>query len=269
MPLKDQPTHPQTHTTTPMNHPATTCRLYSDLAWLWSMWGSHTAEYARYCDHAVRLIRQYSQRPVASLLDISCGGGKNIFNLKRHFQVTGVDLSPTMLDLAATLNPECDFVQGDMRDFSLDKRFDAILMDDGVSYMTSRADLAAALQNAFRHLEAGGVMVVTPDVTTENFCQNRTTCTPASEDTKPDGIDVIFVENTYDPDPTDEHYETTMVFLIREQGKLRVETDLHILGLFSLDTWRQLLRDAGFVIQEKGFSEDEDNYLTFACVKPK
>jgi trans-aconitate methyltransferase len=34
------------------------------------------------------------------------------------FQVTGLDLSPTMLDLAATLNPECDFVKGDMRDFS-------------------------------------------------------------------------------------------------------------------------------------------------------
>jgi hypothetical protein len=142
-------------------------------------------------------------------------------------------------------------------------------MDDGISYMTSRADLAAALQNAFRHLDPGGVMVVTPDVTTENFRQNRTTCTPASEDTKPDGIDVVFVENTYDPDPTDEHYETTMVFLIREQGKLRVETDVHTLGLFPLDTWRQLLKDAGFVIHEERFAEDQDSYLTFACIKPR
>jgi len=52
------------------------------------MWGDPTVEYAHYCAHVNRLIRQHAQRPVASLLNIGCGGGKNVFNLKEHYQVT-------------------------------------------------------------------------------------------------------------------------------------------------------------------------------------
>jgi trans-aconitate methyltransferase len=68
------------------------------------------------------------------LLDIGCGGGKNVLNLKRQFAVTGVDLSSAMLAQAKELNPECMFVQGDMRTFRLDRTFDAVLMDDALSY---------------------------------------------------------------------------------------------------------------------------------------
>jgi hypothetical protein len=48
---------------------------------------------------------------------------------------------------------------------------------------------------------SGGVQVLTPDVTTETFVQNRTTVAPVSRP----GLDVVFVENLHDPNPTDEH----------------------------------------------------------------
>jgi len=149
-----------------------TFRLYSDLAWLWPMWGDPTVEYAHYCAHVVQLIKQHAQRPVTSLLNIGCGGGKNAFNLMKHYQVTGLDLSPAMLELAKTINPTCEFIEGDMRSFSLGSTFDAILLDDGISCMASQADLSAAFQGAFCHLNPGGVMITTPDVTTETFRQN-------------------------------------------------------------------------------------------------
>jgi hypothetical protein len=50
--------------------------------------------------------------------------------------------------------------------------------------------------------------------------------------------EVVFIENVYDPDPTDAHYETTVLYLIREQGQPRIETDRWTMGIFSLDTWR-------------------------------
>jgi SAM-dependent methyltransferase len=245
-----------------------TFRLYSDLSWLWPMWGDPAGEYARYDDHVVRLIKQYAQRPVASLLDIGCGGGKNVFNLKKHFQVTGLDLSPAMLELAATLNPACEFIQGDMRCFSLNRTFDAILMDDAISHMACRADLSAAFQTAFRHLDPGGVMVTTADVTTETFHQNQTTAAPANNKAKPDNIDVVFIENVYDPDPADENFESTILYLIREDGKLRMETDRFSLGLFPLDIWRQTLSEVGFEVHEGKYVDDENEYAIFACVKP-
>lgn len=243
-----------------------TPRLYDDLAWLWPMWGS-AEEYADYCGHAMRLIRAHTQIPVHSMLDLGCGGGKNVFHLKRCCAVTGLDLSPRMLELARRFHPECEFVQGDMRSLDLGRSFDAVFVDDAISYMTTRADLQSVFAAAWLHLKPGGVMIVTPDETKETFVQNRTAATVAAETTKPADLDVVFVENNYDPDPEDDHYEATMVYLIRQQGKLRVETDRHLLGLFPLAVWRQMLMDAGFQTHEAMYSECGTEYLTFAGLK--
>jgi SAM-dependent methyltransferase len=197
------------------------------------------------------------------LLNLGCGGGKNVFSLKRDFQVTGLDLSPAMLDLARRLNPECKFVRGDMRSFSLEERFDAILIDDAISYMVTEAELRQVFDMTYAHLNPGGVMVVEPDDLKENF-ENYTRVTRAAPDYKPANVDVVFVEDGYDPDPQDDVYEGTMVYLIRENGKLRIEHDFHLLGLFSIDVWRRELRGAGFEVHE---SKDGD-CITFACVKP-
>ena len=246
-----------------------TCHLYTDLAWLWPLWGDASNEYANYCRHVVSLIRRHAERPIRILLDIGCGGGKNVLNLKESFNVMGLDLSPTMIAQAKELNPECDFIQGDMRTFQLDRTFDAILMDDAISHMIGRADFAAAFRTAFRHLNTGGILVATPDVTTETFRQNKTIVTPAMHSATRDDLDVVFVENTYDPDAADDHYETTIIYLIRDQGRLRIETDHWRMGLFSLDTWRTVLHEAGFAVHEGQYTEGEDEYTMFACTKPQ
>ena len=121
-----------------------TCHLYTELAWLWPMWGDAATEYAHYCQHVSGVIRKYAQRPAATLLDIGCGGGKNVLNLNRHFDVTGLDLSPAMLAQAKELNPGCKFVQGDMRTFILGQAFAAVHMDDAIAHTDCRADFVAA-----------------------------------------------------------------------------------------------------------------------------
>jgi ubiquinone/menaquinone biosynthesis C-methylase UbiE len=251
-----------------MKIPSNTQRLYTDLGWLWPLWGDHAGEYARYCEHVAGLIGRHARRPVRTLLDISCGGGKNAYNLKRRYQVTGLDMSPAMLDLAAALNPDCEFIEGDMRDFSLGRKFDAILMDDGISHMATRSDLSAAVATACRHLEAGGVMVLTPDATAETFRHNQTTCTPTSGRTQAGDVDVVFVEHVYDADPHDEQYEATIVYLIREKGSLRIEADRFTLGLFACETWTQVLSATGCAVHCDRFAEGATDYISFACTRP-
>ena len=241
-----------------------TFHLYTDLAWLWPMWGDAAGEYAAYCRHVTALIERYARRPARTLLNIGCGGGKNVFNLKERFRVTGVDLSPAMLAQAADLNPESTFVLGDMRTCRLGTTFDAVLMDDAISHMACRADVAAAFGTAFAHLNPGGVLVATPDVTTETFRQNRTTTTRSTRN----GLDVVFVENVYDPDPADDQFETTILYLIRDHGQLRIETDHWTMGLFPLATWRRVLRETGLEVHEGRYDAGEDEYTVFACVKP-
>ncbi|MCU0610609.1 MAG: class I SAM-dependent methyltransferase [Candidatus Eisenbacteria bacterium] len=245
-----------------------TPRLYDDLAWLWPLWGAAEGDYALWCAQVVRLIRQYATGSLGTILDIGCGGGKNAFNLKRHLQVTGLDLSPAMLELARALNPESEFLQGDMRSLELRRRFDCILLDDAITYMVTREDLAAAFAGAFRHLRSGGVMVVSPDETKETFQQNRTRVSYAETKAKPESIDVVFVENDYDPDPADDQFDGTLVYLIREAGRLRVETDRHVLGLFPLEVWRTTLRSAGFEVHEEAPVMPDTVQPVFVCVKP-
>lgn len=244
-----------------------TRRLYTDLAWLWPMWGDAADEYAHYCRHVAGLIERYAERPAVTLLNVGCGGGKNVFNLKERFRVTGLDLSPDMLAQASALNPESSFVCGDMRAFRLGRTFDAVLMDDAISFMSCLDDFVASFRTATEHLSPGGVLVATPDVTTETFRQNRTIVTPATRTGGRDGLDVVFVENVYDPDPADEQYETTVLYLIRDHGRLRVETDRWTMGLFPLETWRSVLREAGLEVHEGRYDAGEDEYTVFACVK--
>ncbi len=246
-----------------------TPRLYSDLAWLWPLWGDPDGEYAEWCAHVVAMIEKHARREVKTLLNLGCGGGKNAYNLKRHYRVTGLDLSNDMLANARKLNPDIELVQGDMREFSLPKRFDAILIDDAVAYMTSRDDLSRLFHAAYRHVEPGGVMIVSPDGTKETFEQNETHVTrgdaAAEAKAKPDGVEVVFIENNYDPDPSDDTFEGLMIYLIREKGVLRVVEDRHTLGIFAADVWPTLLREAGFEVHDDFWRPG--SVKTYICVK--
>lgn len=242
-----------------------TCHLYTDLAWLWPMWGDASTEYAHYCHYVTGLIRQHATRQATTLLDIGCGGGKNVLNLKREFKVTGLDLSPNMLAQAKELNPDCTFIQGDMRTCRLGATYDAVLMDDAISHMICRSDFMAAFRTAYAHLNTGGVLVATPDVTIETFQQNKTTTTSATRDE----LEVVFVENVYDPDPTDGQYETTLLYLIRDSGRLRIESDHWTMGIFSLDRWRNVLSETGFEVHEGRYNAGDDEYTVFTCVKTR
>jgi len=78
---------------------------------------------------------------------------------------------------------------------------------------------------------------------------------------------VVFIENVYDPDLTDERYETTVLFLIRDHGRLRIESDHWTLGIFSRDTWRQVPGETGFEVHEGRYDPGDEEYTVFACAK--
>ncbi len=237
-------------------------RLYNDLAWLWPLWES-VEVYKQESELFAKLIRKHAQIRVRTLLDMGCGGGKNAFHMKRHFEITGIDKSNAMLDNARKLNPECDFRRRDMRNFDLRRRFDSVLVNDAVTYMQTRQELLDVFGMAYRHLKPGGVMISYPDRCKERFRQNETTVWTS----KHRGIDLTFIENNYDPNPKDQTYETTFVYLIRTKGKLRIEHDLHVCGLFALEVWRRLLGKAGFEVTEVKNREFAD-IPVFVCLKP-
>ena len=213
------------------------------------------------------LIRESSNFEVKTLLHLGRGGGHNDFTLKRHFEMTGVDISDAMLGLARKLNPEVTYLPGDMRSARLESIFDAVAILDSIYYMLSEDDLRRAFQTAFHHLRPGGVFLTTVEQTPGSFRQNLT----RQWTNRRDDTEITFVENSYDPDPEDSTYESTFVFLIRQSGKLDIEIDRHLGGIFSMDTWHEILRDVGFAVRQTVYDDssgDGDRIPMLVCTRP-
>jgi SAM-dependent methyltransferase len=204
-------------------------RMYSDLAWTWPMI-SRPEHYVEEAEHFLRIIHYHTQIDVKTLLDLGCGGGHNDWTLKKHVQVTGVDVSDDMLTLARRLNPEVTYLAGDMRTVRLGRTFDAVIIADSIDYMLSEQDLYGAFVTAFVHLKPGGVFCTYVEMNRDNWGQNKTECTTHVQD----DVEIVFVDNRYDPDPADTLYENVFVYLIRRSGELSIEMDHHLGGIFDL-----------------------------------
>jgi SAM-dependent methyltransferase len=240
-------------------------RLYDDLAWTWPII-SPPEDYVAEGEQFARLISQHGRIGERSLLHLGCGGGHNDHTLKLHFTVTGVDVSPAMLDLARRLNPEVTYYEGDMRSVRLDREFDAVAILDSVNYMLTQDDLRDAFETAYVHLKPGGVLLTYVEQTSQGFQQNRTKIMTR----KKGDIEIVFIENYYDPDPSDSTYESTFAYLIRERGELRIETDRHLGGVFTLKLWYDNLRSVGFDVKQTAFEDETEggeSIPVLVCVK--
>ena len=118
-------------------------------------------DYLAECDLVERVIRQYGAGPVRRVLDLGCGtGGHAVPLAERGYEVTGVDRSPAMLDLARARSATIRFELQDIGSLDLgNEHFDAALLLFGVlSYQLGNADVQAALGAARRHLRPGGLL---------------------------------------------------------------------------------------------------------------
>ena len=103
------------------------------------------------------------------MLELGGGGGNLASHLKQRLQMTLSDVSPAMVQVSRALNPECEHIVGDMRDLRLRRTFDAVLVHDAISYMTTRHDLVRALETCTLHCRPGGALLLMPDCLRESF----------------------------------------------------------------------------------------------------
>ena len=74
----------------------------------------------------------------ASVLDLGCGSGHPIaaYLIENGCQVTGIDRSEVMLEMARESFPEQTWINADMRHFRFDQQFDGILAWDSFFHLT-------------------------------------------------------------------------------------------------------------------------------------
>jgi SAM-dependent methyltransferase len=227
-------------------------KIYKELADWWPLLSS-PEDYAEEAEFYRKAIISTCILSPKSILELGSGGGNNASHLKKHFQMTLVDISPGMLEVSMKLNPECDHIRGDMRSVRLNRGFDAVFVHDAIVYMTSESDLRKAVETAYIHCKAGGVALFAPDYVRETFRPS----------TKHGGHDVgdrslRYLEWTWDPDPSDTRYVSYMVYLLCE-GANQVDCvlDQHECGLFSRDEWLRAMEDIGFKPSTLPFEHSE------------
>ena len=102
-----------------------------------------------------------------TVLDIGCGIGRwSRMAATTAASVTGVDLSPTMIEEARRRAVEdrvaerCRFIVGDAASFHLDQTFDRVIAVTVLQHILAPRRLTDAVANISRHLSPGGRAVI-------------------------------------------------------------------------------------------------------------
>jgi ubiquinone/menaquinone biosynthesis C-methylase UbiE len=117
-----------------------------------------------------QLIQQYKRSPGNDLLEVACGTGGHVTYLKNNYTVEGLDINQQMLRLARKKHPDIVFHRGDMVSFKLNKQFDAITcLFSAIGHLKTKRKLSLAIRNMSRHLKPGGVLIVEPWFTPQQW----------------------------------------------------------------------------------------------------
>lgn len=197
------------------------------------------------------LINQRKSSHGRELLDVACGTGNHIQYMKKHFNITGLDVDPYMLKIARKKFPDIKFIRADMRTFSLNKQFDVIVcLFSAIGHLKTYTNLEKTIKNFSEHLKKGGVVVIEPFINPEYFAENLLDSYNINEPqlkltrmntTKRKGNVAIF----------DFH------ILVGEAGKIRYFKEIVQLGMYESRKVLNMMKKAGlkaeFLIKPKQY----------------
>lgn len=133
---------------------------YSTLARFYDL--SMEVDYEEWVNYLLALCNNQQHVP-RSIVDLGCGTGNLTLPLaKRGYKMTGVDLSPEMVEIARTKAAEAgletEFFVEDLRDFYRPEgEFDTVISGcDVLNYLLTESDLKRAFNAVYRLLLPGG-----------------------------------------------------------------------------------------------------------------
>jgi ubiquinone/menaquinone biosynthesis C-methylase UbiE len=135
-----------------------------------AIYASAGKDYAVETQKICALIEKHKKSPGNTLLEVACGTGMHASHLSKYYQLEGLDLDPEMLAIARQNHPDIPFHQADMVDFDLKRQFDVLTcLFSSIGYVKTTPRLNQAVQTMTRHLVAGGVLLVEPWFTPEQW----------------------------------------------------------------------------------------------------
>jgi len=139
-----------------------------------ALYGSMGKDYEAEAQKVHQIIQKHKRSPGNMLLEVACGTGLHASVFQHYYQVEGLDLDNEMLEVARESYPEIPFHQADMTEFDLGKGFDVITcLFSSIGYVRTTSRLNQAIQTMANHLLPGGVLIVEPWFTPDQFTVGR------------------------------------------------------------------------------------------------
>ena len=133
-------------------------RVPDKIAWHISYKEKTTEKEAEYI---AKILRKFIKRK-SQILEVACGNGRLHKILRKYFDVYGIDISKELIEEAKKKNRkfEENYFIGDMRNFKIDKKFDAIFFwFTSFGYFNDKGNLET-LKNANKHLKENGILLL-------------------------------------------------------------------------------------------------------------
>lgn len=204
-----------------------------------AIYAAQGKDYQREAQQIHETIARYKKSPGSNLLDVGSGTGAHFPFLSQWYTVEGLDLDGEMLKVARKRFPGGTFHQGDMVDFQLPARFDAITcLFSAIGYTKSLENMKAAVRSMSRHLVEGGVLLIEPWFAPDEWREGTPHATYVDQpDLKIARVNIS--EREGDVSVVNFH------FLVATGGKVDYFTERHELGLFSEQAYLDAFEDAG------------------------
>ncbi|MEC2074258.1 class I SAM-dependent DNA methyltransferase [Alkalihalophilus marmarensis] len=96
-----------------------------------------------------------------NILDLCCGTGQFANRLSsKGYNVTGIDISRKMIEIAENSGSGVKFILGDITEYSSRETYDAITsIFDSLNHILKEEDLEKIYKNAFNSLKEGGILL--------------------------------------------------------------------------------------------------------------
>ncbi|MBE7030943.1 MAG: class I SAM-dependent methyltransferase [Ruminococcaceae bacterium] len=217
---------------------------YTDFAYLYDRL-TDDVDYTAWADYLEQLFAKFCTQKPQLVCDLACGTGSICAELsKRGYDMTGIDLSPDMLDVAAqkSVGLPVLYLNQDITTFELYGTMDAILcLLDSVNYITDPDGVAHMMKLVKNYLNPGGVFIF--DINTPYKFQK------------------ILADNVFTYDDEDlfycwecgndgEIWTHDLNFFVRNQtGSYERITEYHEQKLYLPEQIEQMAKDAGLVLE--------------------
>ena len=201
----------------------------------------HFKDYGAACRQLHTIIQE--RNPGAkTLLDVACGTGRHIGQLRDHYHVEGLDLGQEMLSVARERYPDISFHQGDMTDFRLQRAFDVVTcLFSSIGYVKTVERMEGAIANMARHLCPGGLLVVEPYFSPERYWLGKITANFVNE---PE----LKIAWMYISEIEDKTSILDIKYLVGEPHGVSYFTERHEIGLFTDEEYLRAFQRAGLKV---------------------